>query len=102
MPKPTVPQGPITFDGHLPKISLASIRRRLQALADDPLLGRVDMAVDAEDWQVAVGLLHVLSNNILEAHAATGKTISRINRTRSIPLFPELEQHTEGLDRHDH
>lgn len=101
MPKPLVPQGPITFDGDLPKVSLVGIRRRLQALADDPLLGRVAVAIDAEDWQVAVGLLHVLSSNIGEASAAAGKLISKINRTRHSPLFPELEQHEE-VDLHDH
>jgi len=101
MPKPIVPQGPIAADGDLPRISLIGIRRRLKALADDPMLDRVDTAIREEDWQVAVGLLHVLSSNIGDASVAAGKLISKINRTRHSPLFPELEQHEE-VDRYDH
>jgi hypothetical protein len=102
MAKPIVPEGPITFEADPPKVSLGKVRRRLEALASDPLLGRIDTAIRDEDWTVAVGLLHVLSSNILEAHGATGKAISRINSKRHSPLFPELEQHAEEVDRHDH
>ena len=101
MPKPIVPEGPITFDGDLPKISLVGIRRRLQALPSDPMLDRIDKAVREEDWQVAVGLLHVLSHNVTEASTAAVRLINKINRTRHSPLFPELEQHEE-MDRYDH
>ena len=102
MAKPIVPEGPITFEADPPKVSLGKVRCRLEALASDPLLGRIDTAIRDEDWTVAVGLLHVLSSNILEAHGAAGKAISRINSKRHSPLFPELEQHAEEVDRHDH
>ena len=102
MPKPIVPEGPITFEADPPKVSLGKVRCRLEALASDPLLGRIDTAIKEEDWQATVAFLHLLREHILEAHGATGKAISRINSKRHSPLFPELEQHAEEVDRHDH
>ena len=48
MAKPIVPEGPITFEADPPKVSLGKVRCRLEALASDPLLGRIDTAGRAD------------------------------------------------------
>ena len=101
MSKPPVPQGLITFEEGAPRISLGSVRSRLQALATDPLLDRIDNAIRAEDWQVATGLLYVLGNNVAITNGSVSSLINRINKKRHSPLFPELEA-TDCGDLHDH
>jgi hypothetical protein len=102
MAKPIAPEGPITFEVAPPKVSLGKVLRRLGGLASDPLLGRIDTAIKEEDWQATVAFLHLLREHILEAHGVTGRAISRINSKLHSPLFPELEQHADEVDLHDH
>ena len=102
MAKPIVPAGPIAFEADPPKVSLVGIRRRLEALASDPLLGRIDKAIRDEEWAAATDLLYRLLDHTGAANTAVLGLVSRIRSKRHSPLFPELEQHADEVASHDH
>jgi len=91
MAKPTVPTGPIQFEGDPPAVRLGALRGQLRALGDDPILSKIEDAIAAEDWRTAVDLLAIASDSIGKANGAAVKLIARINRKRFNPLL-------EGLD----
>lgn len=90
MPKPTVPTGPIAFEGQPPAVRLGSLRNQLRSLASSPLLQQIEEALAAEDWRKAVTLLAVITESIGGASAEAVRLTARINRKRYSPLMEAL------------
>ena len=85
--KPEVPSGPITFGGGAPPIQIGTLRKRLAALCEDPLLDEVDSALREEQWGNANALLMIMGENLRQAAAMCGRVVWQVDKTRRSPLL---------------
>lgn len=90
MAKPSVPPGPITFEGEPPKIRLGVLRSQLRDLGQDPTLAEIDRAIQREAWGDVVRLLALVVERISGCNDAAIRLINRINRKRYNPLLEGL------------